>query len=217
MKTSIVLVDDHEIVRQGLKALIEKRPEMQVVGEGKNGREAIRLSSQLKPDVIIMDISMPDMNGIEATGQIVAESAGVKVIALSMHSDKRFVLGMLKAGAAGFLLKESAFAELITAIDAVMADQIYLSPKIAGSVITDYLQSIPDEEISAANVLTTRERTVLQLIAEGRTTREMADCLNISVKTVEARRKKIMEKLNLHSVAALIKFALREGLTSLDT
>lgn len=217
MKTSIVLVDDHEIVRQGLKALIEKRPEMQVVGEGKNGREAIRLSSQLKPDVIIMDISMPDMNGIEATGQIVAESAGVKVIALSMHSDKRFVLGMLKAGAVGFLLKESAFAELITAIDAVMADQIYLSPKIAGSVITDYLQSIPDEEISAANVLTTRERTVLQLIAEGRTTREMADCLNISVKTVEARRKKIMEKLNLHSVAALIKFALREGLTSLDT
>lgn len=217
MKTSIVLVDDHEIVRQGLKALIEKRPEMQVVGEGKNGREAIRLSSQLKPDVIIMDISMPDMNGIEATGQIVAESAGVKVIALSMHSDKRFVLGMLKAGAAGFLLKESAFVELITAIDAVMADQIYLSPKIAGSVITDYLQSIPDEEISAANVLTTRERTVLQLIAEGRTTRDMADCLNISVKTVEARRKKIMEKLNLHSVAALIKFALREGLTSLDT
>lgn len=217
MKTKIFLVDDHAIVRQGLKALIEKRPEMQVVGEAANGRDAVRLNSRLNPDVVIMDISMPDMNGIDAAQQISATSTDAKVIALSMHSDKRFVLGMLKAGAAGFLLKESAFAELMTAVDAALAGQIYLSPKITGSVIDNYLQSLADSDISAACVLSSGERQVLQLIAEGRTTRDMAACLNISVKTVEARRKKIMEKLNLNSLAALIKFALREGLSSIDS
>jgi DNA-binding NarL/FixJ family response regulator len=217
MRTKIVLVDDHAIVRQGLKALIEKRPGMQVVGEAGNGRDAVRLSSRLNPDVIIMDISMPDLNGIDAAQQISAVSTDTKVIALSMHSDKRFVLGMLKAGAAGFLLKESAFGELMTAIDAALAGQIYLSPKITGRVLNNYLQSMADSDISAASVLTTGERQVLQLIAEGRTTRDMAACLNISVKTVEARRKKIMEKLNLNNLAALIKFALREGLSSIDS
>lgn len=216
MKTKIVLVDDHAIVRQGLKALIEKRPDMQVVGEAANGREAVRMSGRLNPDVIIMDINMPDLNGIDAAQQISDASTGAKVIALSMYSDKRFVLGMLKAGAAGFLLKESAFAELMTAVDAALAGQIYLSPKITGSVIDNYLHSLADADISAVYLLSSGERQVLQLIAEGRTTRDMAACLNISVKTVEARRKKIMEKLNLNSLAALIKFALREGLSSID-
>jgi two-component system response regulator NreC len=216
MSTKIVLVDDHVIVRQGLKALIEKRPGMQVIGEAGDGRDAVRLSNRLHPDLVIMDISMPDLNGIDATQHILATSIDTKVLALSMHSDKRFVLGMLKAGASGFLLKESAFAELMTAIDTALAGQIYLSPKVTSSVLDKYLQSLSDSDISAAYGLTTRERQVVQLIAEGQTTRDMADKLNISVKTVEARRKKIMEKLNLHSVAALIKFALREGLTSLD-
>ena len=164
-----------------------------------------------------MDIIMPDMNGIDAARQILAERPEVKIIALSMHSDRRFVLGMLKAGASGFLLKECAFKELTSAIKAAVDNQTYLSPKIANTVIKDYMQRVSDKDIAASFTLTVREREVLQLIAEGRSTREIAADLNISVKTVEARRRQIMEKLDLNTMADLIKFALREGLTSLDT
>lgn len=211
------MADDHEIVREGLRALIEKRTDMEVAGEANSGWEAVRLVRKLTPDLIIMDISMPDLNGIDATRQVLAESPKVRVVALSMHSDKRFVLGMLKSGARGYLLKESAFKELISAIEAVLADQFYLSPKIAGTVINDFVQSISARDISDSYLLTDGERAVLQLIAEGRVTREIAAQLNISVKTVEARRKKMMEKLKLNNLAELIKFAVREGITSIDT
>lgn len=217
MKKRILLADDHEIVREGLRALIEKRTDMEVAGEANSGWEAVRLVRKLTPDLIIMDISMPDLNGIDATRQVLAESPKVRVVALSMHSDKRFVLGMLKSGARGYLLKESAFKELISAIEAVLADQFYLSPKIAGTVINDFVQSISARDISDSYLLTDGERAVLQLIAEGRVTREIAAQLNISVKTVEARRKKMMEKLKLNNLAELIKFAVREGITSIDT
>lgn len=217
MKKRILLADDHEIVREGLRALIEKRTDMEVAGEANSGWEAVRLVRKLTPNLIIMDISMPDLNGIDATRQVLAESPKVRVVALSMHSDKRFVLGMLKSGARGYLLKESAFKELISAIEAVLADQFYLSPKIAGTVINDFVQSISARDISDSYLLTDGERAVLQLIAEGRVTREIAAQLNISVKTVEARRKKMMEKLKLNNLAELIKFAVREGITSIDT
>lgn len=217
MKKRILLADDHEIVREGLRALIEKRTDMEVAGEANSGREAVRLVRKLTPDLIIMDISMPDLNGIDATRQVLAESPKVRVVALSMHSDKRFVLGMLKSGARGYLLKESAFKELIAAIEAVLADQIYLSPKIAGTVINDFVQSISARDISDSYLLTDGERAVLQLIAEGQTTRDIAAQLHKSVKTVEARRRKMMDKLKLNNLAELIKFAVREGITSIET
>ena len=216
MKKKILLADDHEIVREGLRALIEKRTDMEIAGEANSGREAVRLVRKLTPDLIIMDISMPDLNGIDATRQVLAVSPKVRVVALSMHSDKRFVVGMLKSGARGYLLKESAFKELISAIEAVLADQIYLSPKIAGTVINDFVQSISERDISDSYLLTDGERAVLQLISEGWVTREIAAQLHISVKTVEARRKKMMEKLKLNNLAELIKFAVREGITSID-
>lgn len=216
-KTRILLADDHEIVRQGLKALFEKQNDMEVIGEVSSGREAVKLAYSLNPDLIVMDVTMPDLNGIEATRMIKEELPHIKIVALSMHSDKRFVLGMMKAGVSGFLLKESAFKELVAAAEAAMSDQIYLSPRIAGSVIEDFMHCLSATEISASYLLTGREREVLQLIAEGHKTREIAAKLAVSVKTIEARRKKIMEKLNLPNIAALIKFALREGIASMDS
>ena len=217
MRKKILLVDDHEILREGLRTLIETKTDMEVIAEADNGRTAIQLARKLKPDLIIMDIIMHDMNGMDASREIIAELPDVKIIALSMHSDRRFVLGMLKAGVSGFLLKECAFKELTSAINAAVANQTYLSPKIANTVIKDYMQHVSDKDISPSQALTGREREVLQLIAEGRSTRQIANDLNISVKTVEARRRQIMEKLDLNNIADLIKFALREGLTSLDT
>jgi len=217
VRKKILLVDDHEILREGLRTLIETKTDMEVIAEADNGRTAIQLARKLKPDLIIMDIIMPDMNGMDASREIIAELPDVKIIALSMHSDRRFVLGMLKAGVSGFLLKECAFKELTSAINAAVANQTYLSPKIANTVIKDYMQHVSDKDISPSQALTGREREVLQLIAEGHSTRQIANDLNISVKTVEARRRQIMEKLDLNNIADLIKFALREGLTSLDT
>ncbi|UCF92947.1 MAG: response regulator transcription factor [Desulfobacterales bacterium] len=213
MRKRILLVDDHEILREGLRTLIETKTDMEVLAEADNGRTAIQLARKLKPDLIIMDIIMPDMNGMDAAQQIIADLPDVKIIALSMHSDRRFVLGMLKAGVSGFLLKECAFKELTVAINAAVANQTYLSPKIAHTVIQDYRQHVSDKDLSPFHALTGREREVLQLIAEGRSTREIADDLNVSVKTVEARRRQIMEKLKLNTIADLIKFAIREGLT----
>jgi DNA-binding NarL/FixJ family response regulator len=199
-----------------LKALIDKQESMQVVAEADNGLEAVRLARKLQPDVVIMDLGMPQMNGIEATREVTAHEPGIKVIALSMHSDKRFVLQMIKAGASGYLLKDSAFEELITAIKTVVSNQSYLSPKITDVVIKDYLQTLSKGDVSAFSVLTAREREVLQLLAEGRSTKEIAASLNVSVKTVETHRQQIMDKLNIRSVAELTKYAIREGLTSLE-
>jgi DNA-binding NarL/FixJ family response regulator len=217
MSIKILLADDHKIVRDGLRALIEKYPDMEVVAEAADGRTAVRLVKELCPKVVIMDISMPDLNGIEAARQIIAEEPQVKILTLSMHSDSRYVKEVFKVGAAGYLLKECAFEELANAIYTVAADQIYLSPRITHVVINDYLSKLPIAKASVFSVLTAREREVLQLLAEGKTTKEIAFSLELSVKTVEAHRQKIMEKSDIHSVAELTKYAIREGLTSLES
>ncbi|MEJ2642820.1 MAG: response regulator transcription factor [Desulfosarcinaceae bacterium] len=215
MAYRILLADDHKIVRDGLKALIEKELGMEVVAEAESGRKALRLARKLKPDVVIMDVSMPDLNGIDATRQILAELPGVKVVALSMHSQKQFVEGMLKAGVCGYLLKDGAFEELINAVNTVMRGRFYLSPDITGVVVGDYLKFHRDHPNENAKELTPREREVLQLIAEGQSVRNIAEELHISVKTVETHRSHIMKKLDLHTVADLTKHAIREGMTAL--
>jgi DNA-binding NarL/FixJ family response regulator len=215
VKLRILLADDHKIVRDGLRNLLEKDPEIVVVGEAEDGREALQLARKLAPDVVVMDIAMPDLNGIEATRQILAEMPKVKIVALSMHSDKRYVSEMLKAGAAGYLLKDCAFEELSTAIRTIARGKIYLSPGIAGVVLEDYIRTGSAAAGTAFSLLSDREREVLQLMAEGRTTKEVAAQLHVSVKTIETHRTHIMAKLDIHSIAALTKYAIREGLTSL--
>jgi DNA-binding NarL/FixJ family response regulator len=213
----IILADDHKIVREGLMALLEKQPAMQVIAEAEDGRNAVRLARELTPDLVIMDIAMPDLNGIEATRQIVAEVPGVKVIALSMHSDKRFVTGMLKAGASGYLLKYCASEELVNAIQMVMSNRVYLSPDITGLVVEDYVQKLSGADSSVFAVLTPREREVMQLLAEGQSTKLIAAALHVSPKTIEVHRKQLMDKLGFQSLAELVKYAIREGLTSVET
>ena len=216
MSLKIILADDHSIMREGLRALLEKQPDIEVLAEAENGRTAVELSRDLRPDVVIIDIAMPDLNGIEATRQIVAESPGVKVIALSMHSDRKFVREMLSAGASGYMLKDSAFEELDKAISTVNDNQTYLSPGIADTVVKDYLGKIVTDNSTASIALTNREREVLQLFAEGKTTKQIASLLFVSIKTIETHRKQIMYKLGLNSIAELTKYAIREGLTSLE-
>ncbi len=217
MTIKIVLADDHQIVRHGLRNLLETELDMKVVAEADNGRAVLRPVKELSPDVVIMDIAMPGLNGIEATRQILAECPGVKVIALSMHSDSLFVLNMLKAGASGYLLKDCALEELIKAIRTVVDQKTYLSPGISDVVIKDFVSGWSNAAAPGAfSVLTAREREVLQLMAEGKSTNQIADCLCVSVKTVETHRKQIMNKSGIHSVAELTKYAIRQGLTSLD-
>jgi len=215
MSIKIILADDHQIVRQGLRTLLAAEPDMEVVAEADNGRAVIKLAQELRPNVVIMDITMPDLNGIEATRQILAESPGIKIIALSMHSDSLFVLNMLRAGASGYLLKDCALEELVKAIRTVVSHKTYLSPGISDIVIKDFVSGRAATDSSAFAVLTVREREVLQLMAEGKSTNQIADALCISIKTVEAHRKQMMNKLELHSVAELTKYAIRQGLTTL--
>jgi len=215
MKIRIVVADDHQIMREGLKALIDKQPDMEVAAEAQDGLMATKLARKLLPQVVIMDIGMPEMNGIDATREIVAETKDVKIIALSMHSDRRFVLEMLKAGASGYLLKDSAFEELVTAVHTVMTGQSYLSPRITDIVVKEYLHNLPRNDSTAFSILTQREREVLQHLAEGKTTKQIASTLNLSVKPVETHRQQIMDKLQIRSVAELTKYAIREGITSL--
>ena len=217
MSTKILLADDHKITRQGLRSLLEKQPDMKVVAEAEDGREAVRLARQLHPDVVIMDVSMPDLNGMAATRQILGKSKKVKIIALSMHSDTLFISEMLKSGASGYLLKDCAFEELREAIRTVIAGNIYLSPAISDVVVDDYLHRLSKTGPSdSGEVLTDREREVLQLMAEGKSTKQIALELYISVKTVETHRRQIMNKLNIHTVAELTKYAIRKGLTTLE-
>jgi DNA-binding NarL/FixJ family response regulator len=212
----IILADDHQIVRHGLRSLLEAEPDMKILAEADNGRDALRLARDLAPQVIIMDISMPDLNGIEATRQILLENPRLKVIALSMHSDSLFIMNMLKAGASGYLLKDCALEELVKAIRTVVANKTYLSPGVSDIVVKDFVCSWSEPSASAFNLLTAREREVLQLMAEGKTTNQIAESLCVSVKTVEAHRKQIMNKSGIHSVAELTKYAIRQGLTSLE-
>ena len=216
MSTKILLADDHRLFRDGLRALIEQQSGMEVVGEAEDGRTAVDLTRRLSPDVVIMDVGMPILNGIEATRQIVAETPGVKVIALSMHSDRQFVTGMFGAGASGYLLKDCAFEELINALHSVIKNLTYMSPEISTIVVEDYVHRVSKSDDAIPDALTPRAREVLQLLAEGMNTKQLASHLNISVKTVEAHRRQIMEKLNLHSIAELTKYAIRTGLTSVE-
>lgn len=202
-------------MREGLRKLIEKQPDMEVVAEAENGRTAVQLAQKLFPEVVVMDIGMPDLNGIEATRQILANNPKVKVIALSMHSAKRFVVEMLKAGSSGYLLKDCAFEELALAIHTVIANKVYVSSSINDMMTKEYVHNLSKTEFSVVSILTPREREVLQLLAEGKTTKQIADSLNVSVKTIETYRQQLMHKLNLHSVAELTKYAIREGITSL--
>jgi RNA polymerase sigma factor (sigma-70 family) len=215
MMVKILLADDHKIVRDGLRDLLSQQTNIQVVGEADNGRITVQTARELSPDLVIMDITMPELNGIEATRQIKTMNPDTKIIALSMHSDKRFISEIFKAGASGYLLKESAFEELIKAIRAVMRNQTYIRPQIASQMLKEYLNLTNMDNTSVFSILSPREREVLQLLAEGKSTKEIADNLNVSVKTIETHRQQIMEKLNIHNIAELTKYAIREGLTSL--
>ncbi len=215
MSRKVILADDHKIMRDGLRSLLEKEPDIEVVAEAENGRTAVQQVQELSPDIVIMDVSMQDLNGIEATRQIIAKYPDVKVLALSMHSDKTYVAGILSAGASGYILKDSAFDELAEAIRVVISGQFYLSSRVASIVTKDYVHHLSATDSSVRSTLTAREREVLQLLAEGKSTKQMAVQLHVSVKTIETHRQKIMDKLDIYSVAELTKYAIREGLTSL--
>ncbi len=212
----IVIADDHKMFRQGLRNLLERQPGIRVVGEAEGGQEAVRMAKRYAPELVIMDISMPGLNGIEATRLIRTALPGTRVLALSMHADRRFVVEILKQGAMGYVLKDAAFEELSQAIRQVMKGQLYLSPGIASLVVKDYIESIRGRGPTAFAVLSPREREVLQLLSEGKSTKQAAARLSVSVKTVESHRKQIMDKLDIHSLAELTKYAVREGITTLE-
>ena len=216
MPTRVILADDHTIMREGLRSILEKELSVEVIAQAEDGRTAVELAKKLVPDLVIMDVSMPEMNGIEATRRIKEAVPSVRIIALSMHADKRYVAEMLTAGASGYLLKHSAMDELQHAIVAVMANKKYISPDIAGVIVDDYVRNLSSEKKTDIDTLTAKEREVLQLIAEGHSTKEIAALLFVSVPTIETHRQHVMEKLHLYNVAELTKYAIRRGLTSLD-
>jgi len=215
MPTTILLVDDHPIFREGLRSLIEKSETSLVIGEAGDGAEAVRLAGELKPDLVIMDLTMPIMNGIDATREITGKYPGIRVLALSMETNRFFVVEVLKAGATGFVLKDTAFAELLDAVHAVARGETYLPRKVATMLVREFLQCIPEDLTIAYQNLTPREREILQLVADGKSTKEIAFQLGISTKTVENQRQAIMQKLNLFSIAELTKYAVRHGLSPL--
>lgn len=212
----ILIADDHKLFRDGLRTLLEQQPGLSVVGEAADGRALLELVATQKPNLVVLDVSMPGLNGLEAARRIHAQDPAIRIAMLSMHADRRYVLESLKAGAAAYLLKDDGFAELVRAIPRIMAGQVVLAARISDQVVQDYLALAGRDAGSAFSALSPREREVLQLIAEGRSTKEIAAAQAVSVKTVETRRKQIMDKLDLHSVAELTKYAIREGLTSLD-
>ena len=215
MNIRVLLADDHKIVRQGIRGLVETQADMEVVAEAEDGRTTVKLAQEMSPNIVIMDVAMPGLNGIEATHQITRNNHAVKVLALSMYADIRFVTGMLSAGASGYLLKDCAFEELVEAIRSVAKNRVYLSPQIARVVVKDYVNRLDQSRSSVFSVLTDREREVLQLLAEGKTTKEIAGKLSVSFKTIETHRKQIMDKLNINSIAELTKYAVREGISTL--
>lgn len=217
MGLRILVIEDHGITRQGLCFLLDKESDIEVVGQAEDGREGLELVRKLEPDIVITDISMPNLNGVDATRQIVHEFNNIKVIALSMHASRPFVANMLKAGASAYLLKECLFDELIEAIQAVAAGGTYLSAKVAGMVVSDYVNRLTGVVESPLESLTTREREVLQMIGEGKNTKEIARILHVSTKAIEANRRKIMEKLDAHSIAELVKIAIAGGLICIET
>lgn len=207
-KIRILLADDHAMVRQGFRMILSAQRDMEIVGEAGNGREAVELAERLKPDLVVMDVSMPELNGIEATRRIQETSPRTRVLALSMHKDSVYVREILRAGARGFLLKDAIDRDLLAAVRAVAAGDGYLSPAVSEAVLSDYRRHVTDP----LDLLSSREREVLQMIAEGKTNKDIASALKLSVYTVDAHRGRIMEKLNLHSVGELVRFAVRKGL-----
>jgi two-component system response regulator NreC len=218
MSIRIILAEDHIVTREGLRLLLDKEPDLEVVGESGDGRQAVKQARALNPDIVIMDITLPNLNGIDATRQILNEFPHIKVIALSMHSTREYVADMLKAGATGYLLKDASSEEVIEAIHAVALGGTYLSSAVTDVVVTDYAKklSAPAESTSPLETLTPREREVLQLVAEGKTNKEIAQELHRSVKAIESTRRRIMEKLGVNSIAELVKLAIAGGLTSLE-
>jgi two-component system response regulator NreC len=216
-KVKLLVADDHKIFRQGIKKLLEVESDLQVVGEAADGREAVKKATELKPDVILMDIAMANLNGLEATKQIKKVLPSVKVIMLTMHKNEEYILQSFQAGASGFILKEGAVEELVSAIRSIHSDKSFLSPSISKTLIDAYLRKMETGKTETPfDLLTDREREVLQLIAEGYTNREVAKSLFISVKTVEAHRAHIMQKLNIHDIAKLVKYAIQKGLVDLN-
>jgi DNA-binding NarL/FixJ family response regulator len=216
MTVRIVIADDHQVVRDGLKALLEQPPRYTVIGTARNGREAVELARKLNPDVVIMDIAMPELNGVDATKRILAESPHIGIIALSMHADRIYVSGMLQSGALAYVRKESAFEEISAAVEAVTQGNVYLGNGVADVVVGELRDLFATRSTGDVDPLSAREREVLQLLAEGKKVSDIATALYISTKTVETHRRQIMSKLKLDSVAALTKYALRKGLISLD-
>ena len=216
MSITVVIVDDHKIMREGLRSLLEKQPDIEVVAEAESAHKALKLVEEFMPNLVIMDVVMPSLNGIETTRRILTKIPNVKVIALSMYPDKRFVMEMLRAGASGYLLKDCAFEELDGAIRAVTQGRTYITPRIVDIIVKDYFSQVEKPSSSALSSLTSRQYEVLQLLAEGRTTREIAQQMSLSVKTIESHRQQIISKLNIRSIAGLTKYAIREGLISTD-
>lgn len=217
MITRILLVDDHQIMREGLMSLMAGEPDLEVVGDASDGRQAVQLAKRLKPDLVVMDISMPGLSGIEATRQILNELDRVRVLALSMHADPRFVAGALEAGAHGYMIKDCTSQELLECIRTVAGGGTYLSPQVAEVVVKGFVRRLGEETgTPPASVLTPREREVLQLLVEGHTVKAIAERIHLGVKTVETHRRNIMEKLGLKNLVDLIKYAMREGVVSLD-
>jgi two-component system response regulator NreC len=213
MSIRIILADDHAVLRHGLSKSFQNEKDMEIIAQAKDGRSTVELAKELSPDVVIMDIGMPDLNGIEATRQIIRDLPRVKIIALSMHSGKNFIIEMFRAGASGYLLKDCEFDELVNAVRVVTAGKTYISPSISDVVVENYVRNFPERKESVFSVLTKREREILQLLTEGKTTKQIAKSLHISTKTVEVHRLNIMNKLKIDNIAQLTKYAIQEGLT----
>ncbi len=212
----VVLADDHRLFRDGLRTLLEQQPRIEVVGEAADGTALLALVPKLRPDVVLMDVSMPGLNGLEAARRLHADHPAVAVVMLSMHADHRFVVEALRAGALGYVLKDCEVAELVEAVRCAARGEVHLAPAVAGGVVRDYLALATERPGSAFSVLSAREREVLQMLSEGRTVKEIAQALVVSIKTVETHRKNVMDKLDIHSIAELTRYAIREGLTTLD-
>ncbi|HAR33432.1 MAG TPA: DNA-binding response regulator [Desulfobacter sp.] len=219
MKINIILADDHHVIREGLRLLLERETDLLVLAEADTGRAALSAVKKFNPDLVIMDVSMPELNGMEATRKILSEAPATKVLALSMYSDRRFVEGMFQAGVSGYILKNCIARELVSAIRLVAKGQVYISPEIAGTIVDGYLSRLVPQTDTIHRLqrktLTDREREILQLISEGQNSKEVAETLHVSPKTVDAHRRNIMEKVGVHSIAELTKFAIREGITTL--
>ena len=214
-KMRILLADDHAVTRAGLRLLLERQANIEIVGEAENGRELVELATALTPDIAVVDIAMPNLNGIEATRQIVAKHPRLSVVILSMYSDETYVMRALEAGARAFLLKDSAIADLIGAVEAVSQGKSFFSPKISRILAEDYVRTLKQRNaVDTYELLTSREREIIQLLAEGKTNKEVATLLNISVYTVETHRNKILQKLNLHNTAELVLYAVRKRIIS---